>query len=228
MPDNKLIKDALGQSFTIRMRDISAGGDGSIQRSMIFTTGYPIDYGTGGSYRDAARSGSMGAGLAANAPIYSFQWPSSSLLALIKRIRFNAWTLGTGFAAGMAEFDLFIARPYSAADGGGNQSNLAGGSGRMRSAMPASHAIIMTSSTAALTPGTRTLDATPLTRRNPAAPVGANVPLYPDAITLYEAQQGEHPLLFVQNEGLVLQATVPATGLWQFNIMTEWDEIVLF
>ena len=66
MPDNKLIKDALGQSFTIRMRDISAGGDGSIQRSMIFTTGYPIDYGTGGSYRDAARSGSMGA-----PPIYS-------------------------------------------------------------------------------------------------------------------------------------------------------------
>ena len=227
MADNKLIKDALGQSFTMRMRDISPGGDGSIQRSMIFTTGYPIDYGTGGSYRDSAKSGAMTAGLAANAPIYSFQW-TSSLLALIKRIKFNAWTQATGFAAGIAEFDLFIARSFTAADGGGNQSNLAAGGGRMRSTMPHAQALIMSSSTAALTPGTRTLDADPISRRIAAAPVGTNAPLYPDAITLYEAQQGEHPLLFVQNEGLVLQATVPATGLWQFNIMTEWDEIVLF
>jgi hypothetical protein len=226
--DNKLIKDALGQNFTIRMRDLSPGGDGSFQRSMIFSTAYPIDYGTGGSYRDSAKSGAMAAGLAANAAIYSFQWPSSSLLALIKRIRFNAWTLGTGFAAGLAEFDLFIARPFSAADGGGNQSNLAGGSGRMRSSMPASHAIIMTSTTAALTPGTRTLDADPISRRVPAAPTGANAPLFADAITLYEAVQGEHPLLFVQNEGFVIQASVPATGIWQFALMTEWDEITLF
>src|SRR6516165_8739742 len=117
--DNKLIKDALGQNFTIRMRDISPGGDGSIQRSMIFTTSYPIDYGTGGSYRDAAKSGSMAAGLAANAPIYSFQWTSSSLLALVRRVKLSAWTLGTGFAAGVAEFDLFVARLFSSADGGG-------------------------------------------------------------------------------------------------------------
>jgi hypothetical protein len=225
--DNKLIKDALGENFTIRMRDLSPGGDGSIQRSMIFATGYPIDYGTGGSYRDSAKSGAMAAGLAANASIYSFQWPSS-LLGLIKRIRFNAWTLGTGFAAGLAEFDLFIARPFSAADGGGNQSNLAGGSGRMRSSMPASQAVITTSTTAALIPGTRTLDADPIARRVPAAPTGTNAPLFADAITLFEAAQGEHPLLFVQNEGFVIQASVPATGIWQFAVMTEWDEITLF
>jgi hypothetical protein len=227
MADNRLIKDALGQSFTIRMRDISPGGDGSIQRSMIFTTGYPIDYGTGGSYRDSAKSGAMTAGLAANAPIYSFQWPSS-LLGLIKRIKFNAWTGSAGFAAGLAEFDLFIARSFTSADGGGNQSNLAGGSGRMRSTMPASHALIMTSSTAALTPGTRTLDADPISTRIAAAPVGTNAPLFPDAITLYEASQGEHPLLFVQNEGFVIRASVPATGIWSFTVMTEWDEITLF
>jgi hypothetical protein len=228
MPDNRLIKDALGQTFTIRMRDISTGGDGSIQRSMIFATPYPVDYGTGGSYRDSAKSGSMAAGLAANAPIYSFQNPSSTLMALIKRVRFNAWTLGTGFATGTAEFTLTIARPFSTADGGGNQSNLAGGGGRMRSAMPAAQAVIMTSSTAALTPGTRTLDANSIARREPSAPAAASTPFYPDAITLFEATQGEHPLLLVHNEGFVIQATVPATGLWQFAVMTEWDEIVLY
>ena len=227
MADNKLIKDALGQSFTIRMRDISSGGDGSVQRSMIFTTGYPIDYGTGGSYRDSAKSGAMTAGLAANAPIYSFQWPSS-LLCLLKRVKFNAWTIGTGFAAGIAEFDLFLARSFTAADGGGNQSNLVGGSGRMRSIMPHSQALIMTSSTAALTPGSRTLDADPISRRIAAAPVGTNAPLFPDAITIFEAAQGEHPPLFVQNEGFVIQANVPATGVWSFAVMAEWDEITLF
>jgi hypothetical protein len=228
MADNRLIKDALGQTFTIRMRDISTGGDGSVQRSMIFTTPYPLDYGTGGSYRDAVKSGSMAAGLAAGATIYSFQWPSSSLMALIKRIKFNAWTLGTGFAAGIAEFTMTIARSFTAADGGGNQSNLIGGSGRLRSIMSNADALIMCATTAALTPGTRTLDADAIARRVASAPVGTYAPMFADAINLFEAQTAEHPLLFVQNEGFVIQAAVPATGIWQFAMMAEWDEVVLY
>jgi len=45
---------------------------------------------------------------------------------------------------------------------------------------------------------------------------------------MFEAAQGEHPPLFVQNEGFVIQASVPATGVWQFAVMAEWDEITLF
>jgi hypothetical protein len=226
--DNKIIKDGIGETFTIRMRDISPGGDGSIQRSMVFATHYPVDYGTGGSYQDCAKSGAMAAGVAANAPIYSFQWPSS-LLALIKRVHVTAATLGTGFAPGMATFDMYVARSFTAADGGGNQSNLAGGSGRLRSTMPASSAIIMCATTAALIPGTRTLDADPLDSRSAGAPTAVDTPFFGGfGVTVFEKLQGEHPLLLVQNEGFVIQANVPATGVWQFAVTTEWDEVVLF
>ena len=35
----------------------------------------------------------------------------------------------------------------------------------------------------------------------------------------------EYPLLFEQNEGFVIRATVPATGTWQFSINVEWAEV---
>jgi hypothetical protein len=226
MADNKLIKDGIGDTFTLRMRDISAGGDGSIQRSMLFATPYPLDYGTGGIYQHCAKSGVIAAGLAANAPIYSFQWPAT-LLALINRVRINAWT-NVGFAAGVATFDMFIARGFTVADGGGNEANLVGGGGRLRTSMANSQAIIMCATTAALTPGTRTLDPDAVDTRVAAAPTTGNTPLFPSAVTLFEKLQGEHPLFLAPDEGFVIRASVPGTGTWQFKVTTEWDEVVLF
>jgi hypothetical protein len=34
--------------------------------------------------------------------------------------------------------------------------------------------------------------------------------------------------MHVTNEGFVIRATVPATGLWSFAVTTEWDEVVVF
>jgi hypothetical protein len=225
--DNKQIKDGVGNLFNIRMRDLSAVGDGSLQRSMILTSGYPLDYGTGGMFQHCAKSGVMASGLAANSPIYSFYWPAS-LLGLVRRVRLNAWTLGTAFAAGLATFDLFAARQFTAPYGGGALADLSGDHAQLRTSMGTSLAEIMVATTAALTPGTRALDPDPLDSRTVTAPVAINTTVTAGALTLFEKLQDEHPMMLVTNEGFVIRATVPATGLWSFAVTTEWDEVVVF
>jgi hypothetical protein len=39
---------------------------------------------------------------------------------------------------------------------------------------------------------------------------------------------GEWPLVLAQNEGFVVQATVPATGTWAFQAIIEWSEVTSF
>ena len=102
MTDNTVIKDGAGNQFTLRTRDVAPAQDGSLRRSMNLTTLFPVDYSTGGCYQRASKSGTMAAGLGAAAPIYAFQFPSSTLLALARRLWVSAWTLGTGFTAGVA------------------------------------------------------------------------------------------------------------------------------
>ena len=74
MPDNKQLKDGVGDVFSLRQRDRSTGGDGSLMQTMVLSTGYPIDYGIGGCFQHCAESGIMAAGLAAASPVYTFQW----------------------------------------------------------------------------------------------------------------------------------------------------------
>jgi hypothetical protein len=93
MADNTIIKDGMGNQFNLRARDISAAQDGSLRRSMNLSTLFPVDYGAGGSYHRTTKSGSMAAGLTGGSPIYSFLFTSSTLLALVRRVRISAWTL---------------------------------------------------------------------------------------------------------------------------------------
>jgi hypothetical protein len=225
--DNKQIKDGVGNLFNVRMRDLSALGDGSLQRSMILTSGYPLDYGTGGMFQHCAKSGVMAAGLAAHSPIYSFYWPAT-LLGLVRRVRLNAWTLDTAFAAGLATFDLYAARSFTAPDGGGALADLSGEHAQLRTSMGSSLAEIMVATTAALTPGTRTIDPDPLDSRTVTAPIAPSTAFMSGALTLFEKLQDEHPLMLVTNEGFVIRATVPAAGDWSFAVTTEWNEVVVF
>jgi hypothetical protein len=225
--DNKQLKDGVGNLFTLRLRDRSAVGDGSYQQTMVLASGYPLDYGSGGMFQHCAKSGAMVAGLAAASPIYAFHWPAN-LTALIRRVRISAWTLGTAFAAGLATFDLYAARAFTAQYGGGNVANLTGEAGQLRTSMNHSLADIMWAATVALAPGTRTLDPDPLNSLTLTAPITTNAPASAAPLTLFEKQQGEHPLMLVANEGFVIRASVPATGLWSFAVTTEWDEVESF
>jgi hypothetical protein len=45
---------------------------------------------------------------------------------------------------------------------------------------------------------------------------------------MVDQRPGEHPLILAQNEGIVIQATVPATGTWQFGVKIDWTEITAY
>jgi len=176
----------------------------------------------------------MAAGLAAAAPVFSFRNATANRKLRILAVNVNASVGATGFTAGSALFSMFAARAFTASDSGGTAlSALAAGnnSNKLRTAQPSSFVLTSTggdariSSTAALTAGTRTLDANPV--GNIVCPAGAagtvmiqDTPIYSDYTTLYGI-----PLVLAQNEGFVIEATVPATGVWQFGINMLWAEV---
>jgi hypothetical protein len=225
MADNKQIKDGLGNIFTIRMKDISALLDGSVQRSMIYASLYPLDYGSGGSFQHVAKSGVIAAMMPANSPIYSFRWPAAGMMALIWRIRMMAWTV-TAFSGGLTTFDLFAARNFTASDTGGRAASLAGDNNQLRTDMSASGAAISWSDTSALIPGTRTLDLAPMESLFTPAPTADNTLFQLEPLLLFQKDKSDHPLVLGHNEGFVIRSSVPATtSTWAFSITLEWDEV---
>jgi hypothetical protein len=192
---------------------------------MFFSSMFPYDYGAGGIFQHCAKSGTMAAGLASASPVYSFRWPAT-LVAAITRVRLSAWTLGTAFGGGVATFDLFAARAYTALDSGGTLISFSGEQSQLRSTMSQSQAQIVRSATATLTPGTRVLDNDPLNSVTLTAPTTSNQPFTAaGSVSLLDKQLGDHPLTLVQNEGFVINATVPGTGTWGFSVTTEWTEM---
>lgn len=193
------------------------------------------DIGTyeGYGFRLGASSGIMAAGLGAGSDVFQLRNGN------VKRIRIldvtvNAAVGATGFTAGAGQMSMFVARIWTADGSGGStlsgQSNL--NTNKLRAS--ANPSIVLTTSgsgsarisaTAALTAGTRTLDSVAVGNINfPAGAAGtimvADIPIYRDASSLYGV-----PLVLAQNEGLVIQATVPATGVWQFGVNILWAEL---
>jgi hypothetical protein len=231
MGDNIQIKDGLGNLFGLRTRDISLAQDGSLQRSMMLSSLYPTDYGVGGMFQYCAKSGVIAAGIAANSPIFSFTWPGTAPtipLALLRRIRLNAWSV-VAFSAGNVTFDLFVIRQISQPDSGGTVASFYG-SNKLRTSMASSLAQIIYANTGALTPGTRVVDVAPLDSQTVQAPTVAGAPFTAQRMTLFEKLQGEHPLTLAANEGFVVRVTVPPPGVgtWQFALTAEWDEVSQF
>jgi hypothetical protein len=225
MPDNRQIKDGLGNIFTLRMKDVSPNQDGiSLQRSMLYLTLLPVDFAGGGSFQRASRSNAMLAGMAAASPIYAFQWTSTTAVAAIRRVKLWAWSDVTAFTAGMAIFDLMIARAFNAQMAGEATSDLSGNSSKMKTAFGTSQASIAHSLTVPLSGGTFTPDSGPVEMSTAAVSANPSTPFSAAAMRLIDKAQGEMPLLLASHEGFFIRATVPATGTWRFAVTTEWDE----
>ncbi|WP_024340974.1 hypothetical protein [Bradyrhizobium japonicum] len=223
--DNFLLKDGNDNPFELRAKDVSSLQDGSLQIVRHLSTLYPVDYGIGGCFHRLVRSGSMGAGLTSNSPILAFRNPSSNLNALIRRVRLNAWSLSTGFTTGLATFEMYVARGFSVQDTAGTAETMTTPQGKLAASMSGSACLIQRASTGALTAGTRTLDSVPLDAHNGAAPTSTNTQFAGLPVKIFEKLGSDHPLLLTQNEGFVLQATVPATGVWAWSAAIEWDEV---
>jgi len=183
----------------------------------------PSDVGSLGSYKVSLISGSMAAGLAANAPAYSFRNNGSNYV-LLRRLNAQAMSLGTGFTAGNALLAAYIARSWYGADSGGN--TLTAGSGRAKGTHANQSATdIRISNTATLTGGTRTLDANPFAQLQGPVGAGTYAQFFARGNPILDTRPGDWPLILAPNEGVVIQATVPATGVWQFIVDAEWDEV---
>lgn len=178
-----------------------------------------------GSYAKALSTGTMAAGLAGAAPIFSLRYGGPGF-AVVKRVTISAGNAGTGFAAGVSNFNLFAARAFTASDTGGTAGTLTGDNGKLRTSFATTRmSDIRVSSTATLTAGTRTLDTDPLGGFVVGTPVTANAALAnPGALMLDPKNAGDMPLVLATNEGFVIQATVPATGTWSATVFVEWDE----
>jgi hypothetical protein len=189
-----------------------------------------IDYGSNGSYQVTSKSGTMAAGLSANSPIYAFRNAHASLLVSLRRVRLSAWSLATGFAVGIGTFDLFRASAWSAADTGGVTDTLTTINGKLRSTMATIQAIaeIRHASTTLLTAGTRVLDAQAVDSVSATVTATAQTVFVTPGTKLFEKTAFENQFILAPNEGVVVLATVPATGTWGWAITTEWDELAAY
>lgn len=221
--DNTTIKDADQNEYTLRAKDVSQAGDGSLRRSMVLATAYPVDYSSGGCFHVTGKSTTMAAGLVGGSTIFTFLNPSATLLAAVRKVKLSAWSLTSTFNLGTATFDMMIARSFTAIDtGGAAVTGL-----KLRNSMAAPTCQIVCATTAALTAGTRTLSGNPIESFSVTVPVSANNAFTSSPMKMLDKAQGEHPLMLAQNEGFVIQATLPGAGTWGFAACVEWDEVPL-
>lgn len=215
---------ALFPSLGFAQQPPSAYSGGS-QASVLVPNYYLLQ----GSYAKTLSSGTMAAGLGAAAPVFSLRYTPTvtGSIAVIKRVTLTASAGGTAFTAGTAQFSLFAARAFTASDSGGTAATLTGNNGKLRTSFATtSMGDIRIASTATLTAGTRTLDTDALAGFLVfVPPTSTNYALVaPNSLLFDPKNAGDTPLMLANNEGFVVEATVPATGTWDFSIFVEWDE----
>lgn len=203
--------------------------DGTNYRALR-TTLRPIDYGALGSYRLSLLSGTMAAGLAANAEVWQFRWSDATRLCVITKVVVDGISnTATAFTAGVGNFQLYVARSWTADGSGGTAATITGNNAKLRTDMGATLlGACRISSTAALTAGTKTLDNQASGQMSLAFPAVASTQIE-NRISLFEPNPGmESPFILAQNEGLVIRATVPATGTWSFGVTVNWVEVTAY
>lgn len=227
-------KDEFGNAAHIAVSNTGSTTLDGQANSLLALFETPRPLGVLGAYAIAYNNiaaGPMAAGLAANSPIFSFRWAptgaNANALALITRVGFALEEL-TAFTAGIGNIDLFVARGYSAVDTGGATVSLTTNQAKLRTSFGTSlvGTGMLASTTATLTAGTRTLDTRPLNTLMSGFAATANSLVIPNTDLLNRnVAAGNWPLVLATNEGIVLQATVPATGTWNFQVTIEWSEV---
>jgi len=179
------------------------------------------------SFRIAPSTTTMAAGLAAASPIFSAMWSSDTKWARLRSLAIQMMSLGTGFAAGSGLFEVHRVTGYTLADTGGVAVSLASPIAKINPAwVPSDWTDMRISTTAALTPGTR--DALPTW---PFASVLFGVTTAVNTVHLATTKiwdVADAPMVIGPGKGLVILATVPATGTWKATITPCWEEMEPF
>lgn len=198
----------------------------------------PQDAGTLGHYAASVQTGTIAAGAGANSEIFQFRWTDSTRLCVITEIACDGMLAFTAFAAGSILLSTSICRVWTVDGSGGNLVTLTADNQNLRASFGGSLAAssVRTASTGALTAGTKTIDSQPVGQilSHSSGGVGSATPIigsiYLPKLNLFKADigSGEHPIVLVQNEGVVIRATVPATGTWTAGFTIKWMELSAF
>jgi len=202
----------------------------------------PHAHGSLGHYGLSVVSGTLAAALAANAVVFSARWGDATRLCVINRVRTRFLPLTPFTAATLTDhtsFDAVIGRTFTASHTGGTGLTLTTPSFKKRASMGATlFTDIRMATTAALGGGTITLDPHPFAqsirkgnRTNIAAGTEEVIMPTTDGLNMdYDVGSGQHPILLVQNEGIVIRnRTVwPAAGTGILLVEMDWSEVAAF
>jgi hypothetical protein len=142
--------------------------------------------------------------------------------------------VGAGFvtttaftAAQQVELGLLLARNWTVADSGGTVIALTGNNGKHRTSLGTPTSIdCRIATTAALTGGTRTVDANTIGQQAGwSAGAGVTIPPSPDNLLQHAA--GDYPLVLTQNEGffVVNLFAMGAAGVGKAYVNFEFAEV---
>lgn len=197
----------------------------------------PQDHGTLGHYSYAGATLVIGAGATANSEVFQLRWGDATRFCVVHEISITGMRTAVAFAAGNIDLRATIARAWTVSGTGGTPVTLTGENNQLRTAMGASLVADMRiASTAALGVGTKTLDAQDIgmivshSSAGPqaATPIIGQVFLPTGVLFKADIASGEHPIVLAQNEGVVIRATVPATGTWNLGVLVKWSELTAF
>lgn len=175
-----------------------------------------------GSYRISQLGGTYAAGTTAGVEAFHLRNASSVNRVAINKVTVRAMSLGTGFTAGSAQFELLVARSWTADGSGGTAATLTGNNAKKRSSFDTlADLTARIHSTGALTAGTKTLDTVQMAHSLHTVGTAANT-VFAD-VALLDGRPGEYPIILAQNEGIVIEATVPATGTWSALVTVDFD-----
>jgi hypothetical protein len=167
-------------------------------------------------------------GVAANGPVFAFRNIGSNPL-MVRRLQVGFYTTTAFTTAQALAYAAFVARSWSASDTGGTAIALTGSNGKHKIGL-ATMAVapdVRIAAAAALTAGTRALDANPLGYAcGSATAVGTSMPMS----SIISHDTGDYPVIIGQNEGLVIQNVLAmgAAGVIALMVNIELAETLAF
>jgi hypothetical protein len=206
----------------------------------------PQDYGALGHYRAVLTTGSIAAGMAANGELLQMRWVDATRFCVVQQISVLEFRNVTpAFAAGVYNFQAVRATGWTVDGTGGGVVSVADPQLQLRAAAMGASLFstgFRLATTAALGAGTKTLDTVPMgacfgnVGSTPAIaeyfiPKGGGVTGTGGGgvdLVAPDVGNGEHPIVLATNEGVVVRATVPATGVWVASFLVKWCELTAF
>lgn len=179
---------------------------GSIFRALNINV-KPLDYGTLGHYRFAARIATTTA-QAANARVFTIRNPSSSVLVIPTRLTLRASQTAAGTAQENS-LDLFKVTSYTVVDTTNTSTpTVSVKRGATMAATPTANVRILAAAAAGMTGGTLTKDSTAIATLPYNVAAAINTTTIWGPLDCFDDVNGTHPLVLAQNEGLELENRV--------------------